>query len=59
MHLHDVANAFFTRLSFLQYLDNVFAMAGPNMRINGRNYEEYDNFDYGTFLFTRFREQNH
>jgi len=31
-----------------QYIDSLFAMAKPNLRVNGRNYEDLDENDQGT-----------
>ena len=38
-----------------QYIDSLFAMAKPNLRINGRNFEDLDENDQGT-LNTRLVE---
>jgi hypothetical protein len=46
---HDPSTLFARGLLYLwQYIDAVFGIAKPNLRVNGRNFEELDGNDEGT-----------
>ena len=43
-------------LKFFQFVERTFQIAKPNLRINGRNFDEYDNDEQGALgHFPRIR----
>ena len=44
-------------MSYIKYLEKSFELAAPNLRVNGRNLEDYAENDQGKFIGFRLNIQ--